>query len=73
MLFEASIEIIRPLQIKNIKEDVEYYIDNCQEADFCENELIYEDIDGLEEMLLDVSNVSINKPYFTIQKTILYF
>ena len=34
------------------------YIENCQEPDFVENEYIYDDIDGLEEMLLDVSNVS---------------
>ena len=45
-------------QIKDIKEDVEYYIENCQDPEFMENEMIYEDIDGLEEMLLDVSNVS---------------
>ncbi len=44
-------------QIKDIKEDVEYYIENCQEPDFAENEMIYDDIEGLEEMLLDVSNV----------------
>lgn len=42
-------------QIKDIKDDVEYYIDNCQDPDFTENEMIYDDIDGLEEMLLDVS------------------
>ena len=41
-------------QIKDIKDDVEYYIDNCQDPDFTENEMIYDDIDGLEEMLLDV-------------------
>ena len=46
------------LQIKDIREDVEYYIENCQEPDFAENEMIYDDIEGLEEMLLDVSNVS---------------
>jgi len=40
-------------QIKDIKDDVEYYIDNCQDPDFTENEMIYDDIDGLEEMLLD--------------------
>ena len=42
-------------QIKDIKEDVEYYIDNCQEPEFMENDMIYEDIDGLEEILIDVS------------------
>ncbi len=46
-------------QIKDIKDDVEYYIENNQEPDFTENELLYEEIDGLEEMLLDVSNVSV--------------
>ena len=42
-------------QIKDIKDDVEHYIENCQDPDFIENEMIYDDIDGLEEMLLDVS------------------
>ena len=41
-------------QIKDIKEDVEYYIENCQDPEFIENDMLYEDIDGLEEMLLDV-------------------
>ena len=42
-------------QIKDVKDDVEHYIENCQDPDFIENEMIYDDIDGLEEMLLDVS------------------
>ena len=46
------------LQIKDIKDDVEYYIENCQEPDFCENDMMYDDIDGFEEMMLDLSNVS---------------
>ena len=41
-------------QIRDIQEDVDYYIDNCLEPDFTENDMIYDDIDGLEEMLLDV-------------------
>jgi len=41
-------------QIKDIKDDVDDYIENCQEPDFVENEYIYDDIDGLEEMLLDL-------------------
>ena len=41
-------------QIKDIKEDIDNYIENSQEPDFFENEYIYDDIDGLEEMLLDV-------------------
>jgi CCR4-NOT transcription complex subunit 3 len=45
-------------QIKDIKEDVEYYIDHCQDPEFMENDMIYEHIDGLEEMLLDVSHLS---------------
>merc|ERR1719273_3064589 len=48
-------------QIKDIKDDVEYYIDNCQESDFTENEMVYDDIDVLEEMLLDLSNVGGNE------------
>ena len=42
-------------QIKNIQDDVNDYIDNSQEPDFIENEFIYDDIQGLDEMLLDVS------------------
>ena len=41
-------------QIKDIQEDIDNYIENSQEPDFFENEFIYEDIEGLEEMLLDV-------------------
>jgi CCR4-NOT transcription complex subunit 3 len=39
-------------QIKKIRDDVEYYIDSSQEPDFEENEYIYDDIDGLEEVEL---------------------
>ena len=42
-------------QIRDIRDDVDYYIDNCLEPDFTENDMIYDDIEGLEEMLLDVS------------------
>lgn len=41
-------------QIKNIQDDVNDYIDNSQEPDFIENEFIYDDIQGLDEMLLDI-------------------
>jgi len=41
-------------QIKDIQEDIDNYIENSQEPDFFENEFIYEDIEGLEEMLLDL-------------------
>lgn len=37
-------------QIKKIHDDVEYYIDSSQEPDFEENEYIYDDIDGLDEV-----------------------
>ena len=40
--------------IKEIQEEIDNYIENSQEPDFVENEYIYEDIEGLEEMLLDV-------------------
>ena len=42
--------------IKDIQEEIDNYIENSQEPDFVENEYIYEDIEGLEEMLLDVSD-----------------
>ncbi len=41
-------------QIKKIKDDVEYYIESSQEPDFEENEYLYDDITGLDEMELDV-------------------
>lgn len=41
-------------QIKKIKEDVEYYIDSSQEPDFEENEYIYDDIIGLDEVEISV-------------------
>jgi len=50
MLDNNTVEIN---QIKDIKDDLDYYIENCQDPEFIENEEIYEDIDGLEEMLLD--------------------
>ena len=43
--------------MKEIKDDVNDYIENSQEPDFVENEYIYDDITGLDEMLLDVSSV----------------
>ena len=52
MLDNTQVEVT---QIKDIKEDIDNYIENSQEPDFFENEYIYDDIDGLEEMLLDVS------------------
>ena len=43
-------------QIKDIQEDIDNYIENSQEPDFYENEYIYDDISGLDAMLLDVSS-----------------
>ncbi|KRZ96316.1 CCR4-NOT transcription complex subunit 3 [Trichinella sp. T8] len=39
--------------VKQIKEDIEYYIENCQEPDFDENEFIYDDLNlgNVESML----------------------
>ena len=48
------LERVTIFQIRDIKDDVDYYIDNCQEPDFTENDMIYDDIEGLEEMLLEV-------------------
>ena len=55
MLNSDAVEIH---QIKDIKDDLEYYIENCRDPDFMENDMLYEDIDGLEEMLLDEGNDS---------------
>lgn len=49
MLDNMSVEV---LQIKQIKDDVEYYIDSSQDPDFEENEYIYDDIIGLDEVEL---------------------
>lgn len=40
------------LQIKNIKEDVEFYIESSQEPDFEENEYIYDEIIGIDDVEL---------------------
>lgn len=47
-------------QIKKIHDDVEYYIDSSQEPDFEENEYLYDDIDGLEEVELSAATESNN-------------
>lgn len=39
-------------QVRRIKDDVEYYIESSQEPDFEENEYIYDDIIGLDEVEL---------------------
>jgi len=41
-------------QVQEIREEVDNYIENSQEPGFYENEYIYDDIEGLEEMLLDI-------------------
>lgn len=37
-------------QVRNIKEDVEYYVDSSQEPDFEENVFMYDEIIGLDEV-----------------------
>ncbi|XP_015516197.1 CCR4-NOT transcription complex subunit 3 isoform X6 [Neodiprion pinetum] len=49
MLDNMSVEVDT---IKRIKDDVEYYIESSQEPDFEENEYIYDDIIGLDEVEL---------------------
>lgn len=49
MLHNMSVEVNK---IKDIKDDVEYYIDSSEEPDFKENEFIYDDIIGLDEVEL---------------------
>lgn len=49
MLDNMSVEVD---QIRRIKDDVEYYIDSSQEPGFEENEYIYDDIRGLDEVEL---------------------
>lgn len=49
MLHNMSVEVGK---LKDIKDDVEYYIDSSEEPDFKENEFIYDDIIGLEEVEL---------------------
>ncbi|XP_060803363.1 CCR4-NOT transcription complex subunit 3 [Amyelois transitella] len=54
MLDNMSVEVE---QIKRIKDDVEYYIDSSLEPGFEENEYIYDDIRGLDE--IDLSGVGL--------------
>lgn len=44
-------------QIQRIKDDVEYYIESSQEPDFEENEYIYDDIIGLDEVELSGTGI----------------
>ncbi|XP_059482739.1 CCR4-NOT transcription complex subunit 3 isoform X3 [Neocloeon triangulifer] len=58
MLDNMSLEGGQPLQnslvsqIKKIKDDIEYYIDSASDPDFEDNEFIYDDITGLDEVEL---------------------
>ncbi|KAJ8679417.1 hypothetical protein QAD02_015204 [Eretmocerus hayati] len=54
MLDNMSVEVDT---IKRIKDDVEYYIESSQDPDFEENEYIYDDIIGLDEV--ELSGVTI--------------
>nr|CAD7441096.1 unnamed protein product [Timema bartmani] len=45
-------EVEKPIEIRRIKDDIEYYIESAQEPDFEENEYIYDDIIGLDEVEL---------------------
>ena len=38
-------------QVKKIKDDIEYYLESSQEPEFEENEFLYDDIEGLEEVI----------------------
>lgn len=49
MLDNMSVEVS---QIRRIRDDIEYYIESSQEPDFEENEYIYDDIIGLDEIEL---------------------
>lgn len=45
-------------QVKKIKDDIEYYLESNQEPEFEENEFLYDDIEGLEEVSYNVQFVS---------------
>jgi hypothetical protein len=51
-------------QIRRIKDDIEYYIESSQEPDFEENEYIYDDIIGLDE--IELSGVSVFHMYTNV-------
>ena len=34
-----------PPQIKDLREDIEYYVESCQDPNFKENEFMYDDLD----------------------------
>ncbi|XP_037910367.1 CCR4-NOT transcription complex subunit 3 isoform X2 [Hermetia illucens] len=49
-------------QIRRIKDDVEYYIESSQDPDFEENEYIYDDIIGLDDVELSGTGISLGIP-----------
>ncbi|CAN8002552.1 unnamed protein product [Ixodes hexagonus] len=50
MLDNGTVEVYK---IRKIKEDIEYYIESCQDPDFEENEFLYDDLDLREMAPLD--------------------
>ncbi|XP_018795211.1 PREDICTED: CCR4-NOT transcription complex subunit 3 isoform X4 [Bactrocera latifrons] len=49
-------------QVNKIKDDVEYYIESSQEPNFEENEFLYDDIIGLDDVELSGTGVSLGIP-----------
>jgi len=56
-------------QIKKIKDDIEYYIDSASEPDFEDNEFIYDEITGLDEV--ELSGVSLKQALFLCRLFVL--
>ena len=50
--------------MKKIKDDIEYYLESNQEPGFEENEFLYDDIEGLEEVFLLL---------FFVENPLIYF
>ncbi|EEC07723.1 conserved hypothetical protein [Ixodes scapularis] len=50
MLDNGTVEVYK---IRKIKEDIEYYIESCQDPDFEENEFLYDDLDLRDMAPLD--------------------
>lgn len=72
MLDNETVEVD---QIKKIKDDIEYYIESSQEADFLDNEYIYDDLD-MEDMIafrannvVDSTNAALTKSSSTTSAT----
>lgn len=56
MLDNSTVEVE---QLKRIQDDVEYYIECCQEPDFEENEFLYDDLD-IDESECECLSISLN-------------